>query len=416
VIRRFVSAVTATVLAVSILGASQTPEVVGATENWPAIFDPLVLQTLNLQLTSQDWDTIRRDTTNEIEVPATFWADDETPILVSVRRKSSRALPSESNPIKVGLKIDINELVDGQTWHGLNKLSLENGADAGVVEEGVAWNMHRMASAPEGDTYDAGFASWVRLNVNGVYIGVYVNAEQRDKQALRQRGLWVGGDTWLYEQTTEGALLEEGDPDSPAIGHLCYSPFRTKSQGGLCKTPNDTALKADLPAWLDMDAFLTQCAVEALTDNKDGLCGHNNNAFFVDYSEARMATGLRRTYFPWDLDTVFQSTKGNIYGLRSNKRLVQSSYESIILNHATFRAQYNAKILGLTDPATGALSTSALQAFLDQLQPVLGPALASEPYTSNEGGSITRLKSWLTERISNARSQATANTNPSPRP
>lgn len=37
--------------------------------------------------------------------------------------KSSRALPSEANPIKIGLKIDINEFVASQQWHGLVKLS-----------------------------------------------------------------------------------------------------------------------------------------------------------------------------------------------------------------------------------------------------------------------------------------------------
>jgi hypothetical protein len=57
-----------------------------------------------LAIDPADWDTIRFDTTNEIEVPAQFWADGESPILVSVRRKSSRALPSESNPLKIGLK------------------------------------------------------------------------------------------------------------------------------------------------------------------------------------------------------------------------------------------------------------------------------------------------------------------------
>ena len=60
---------------------------------WPDVFNPFQILTLNLQLSDQDWDTIRHDTTNEIEVPALFWADGETPILVSVRRKSSRALP-----------------------------------------------------------------------------------------------------------------------------------------------------------------------------------------------------------------------------------------------------------------------------------------------------------------------------------
>ena len=95
---------------------------VGANaQAWPDVFNPFQILTLNLQLSGQDWDTIRFDTTNEIEVPASFWADGETPILVSVRRKSSRALPSEANPLKIGLKIDINELVDGQKWRGLTK-------------------------------------------------------------------------------------------------------------------------------------------------------------------------------------------------------------------------------------------------------------------------------------------------------
>src|SRR5688572_4127517 len=88
---------------------------------WPDVFNPFQILTLNLELSQQDWDTIRFDTTNEIEVPAMFWADGESPILVSVRRKSSRALPSEADPIKVGLKIDINELVDGQKWRSLTK-------------------------------------------------------------------------------------------------------------------------------------------------------------------------------------------------------------------------------------------------------------------------------------------------------
>ncbi len=118
---------------------------------WPDVFNPFQILSLNLQLDQQDWDTIRHDLTNEIEVPAMFWADGETPILVSVRRKSSRALPSEANPIKVGLKIDVNELVDGQKWRSLTKVSLENGADSGVVRRGlpgicIDWQAARMGT------------------------------------------------------------------------------------------------------------------------------------------------------------------------------------------------------------------------------------------------------------------------------
>ena len=382
-----------------------------ATENWPEVFDPAILRTLNLQMTSQDWDFIRRDLT-ETYRPGWLSADGEAPIAVAIRRKSSRALPSESNPIKVGLKVDINEYVDGQTWHGLTKLSLENGADSGVVDEGLAWAMHRMANESFG--FPVAFANWVRVNMNGQYIGVYVNAEQRDKQALRQRNLWDGGGTWLYEQDGGGVIIEEGDPNSPGVGHLCYSPFRPKGKGG-CAIPNDTALEADLRAWLDMDNFLTQCAVEALTDNTDALCSHGKNTFFVDFSIARMDQGYRRFYMPWDLDTVFKNANANIYGVRSGRRLEQNPYESVILNHPVFRAEYNAKILALTDSAAGRLSLAQLRAFLDQAEVVLGPALAADPFPTSGTSSFPRLESWLATRLTSARNQAIANVNPRPR-
>ena len=404
----------AAVLGMSTLAVAP-PNAAAATEGWPEVFDPFVLRTLNIQMTAQDWDFVRKDLTETVR-PATFWADGEAGILVSVRRKSSRALPSESNPIKVGLKVDINEYVDGQTWHGLTKLSLENGSDGGVIEEGLAWNMHRLAGAPA-NGYPTAFANWVRVNVNGQYIGLYVSAEQRDKQALRQRDLWSGGSTWMYEQDAGGVIIEEGDPDSPGVGHLCYSPFRPKGKGS-CATPSDAALVADLEAWLDMDGFLAQCAVEALTDNTDALCSHGKNTFFVDFSTARMATGLRRVYLPWDLDTVFHNANSNIYAVRSvGRKVSQNPYESVILNHGAIRADYNATILGLTDATTGPLSTASLHAFLDQVRPVVAQAMAEDPYASgNATTRVNALKSWLTQRINSARSQAIANVNPAPRP
>jgi hypothetical protein len=79
-------------------------------------------------------------------------------------------------------------------------VSLENGTDSGVVQEGLAWNLHRMASGSYG--YQAAFASWVQLRINGQLIGVYVNAEQRDKQMLRNRGLWTADETWISIRTT----------------------------------------------------------------------------------------------------------------------------------------------------------------------------------------------------------------------
>lgn len=101
--------------------------------DWPGVFAPTELWVLHLELENPaDWDVIRKDKTFDIEVPAWFWADGEenSRLYVSVRRKSCDAMPDENDPFKISVKIDINEYVKGQKWHGLTKLSLENGDDA----------------------------------------------------------------------------------------------------------------------------------------------------------------------------------------------------------------------------------------------------------------------------------------------
>ena len=387
-------------------------------QGWPEVFNPFQILNLNLQLSQQDWDTIRHDTTNEIEVPAMFWADGEAPILVSVRRKSSRALPSEADPIKVGLKIDVNELVDGQKWRNLTKVSLENGADSGVVQEGLAWNLHQLASGSYG--YQAALASWVQLRVNGQLIGVYVNAEQRDKQMLRNRGLWVDDETWLFDQDDIGVpAIEEGDGFSPTYDALCYVPFRVASKKGssVCATPSDAELATQLTLLINMPAMLTQGAVDAYTDNPDALLSHGKNFQFVDFTDPNnTGKDTRRLYFPWDLDAVFRSTTGNIYASGSGRKVAPSPYQEVILRNPTFRAQYNQTMLDLLN---GPLSVANVQAFLTQTEAVISSALANDPFptTGNSpADEFNSLRAWVAARDASIRSQVAANGPPSPRP
>ena len=410
-----------------------------------SVFDPLQVLTLNLQLSQNDWDTIRNDTTFEIEVPATFWADGESGITVSVRRKRGKAIPSEANPQKVALKVDINEYVD-QEWHGLLKLSLENGAgsfgsrwnpgDIDVVKEGMAWVVHRLASGPEGYGYAvegqeppasaAACAAWVRLNVNGVYRGVYLSAEQRDKQMLKNRGLWTSGSTWFMEQEVGGTVVEEGDGASPAMTHLCYSPFRPKKKG-TCATPPDADpdgagplvdLAADLNEWVNMQALLSLCAADAIVDNGDGLCTHGQNVFFVDFENGQVSLGGRtRMYLPWDLDSVFPPvTDGGIYGGIARRGVTQTPYQSVILNHAAFRNQYNNTLLNLT---SGPVSALSLHDFLHQLELTpLPAALATDPYPTVTGDTavyFNKLRTWFTERIADIQDQIAVDGPPPPR-
>jgi hypothetical protein len=387
------------------------------SQDWPEVFDPVVVRDFSLEIAPADWDTIRFDLTNEIEVPAWFSADGEAPILVSVRRKSSRALPSEANPQKVSLKVDINEYVDGQLWHGLNKLSLENGGDVSVVYEGMAWQLHELASQAGfyGPEEHAALANWVTVSVNGAPLGVYTSVEQRDSQFLRNRGIRVKGQTWLYEvDDIDGWVLEDGDPHSPAFTALCYSPFQPaarKKGASSCSTPSDAVLATQLDSLIEVDAMLAQGAVDAFTANPDALFTHGKNFMFADFSHS----GLKRRYYPWDLDAVFRSTSTGIYGDVGRRSVTQSAYEKVLLNHPALRARFNSILSAMIAPG-GPLSSASVGALLDAIEPELTPALLADPYASVDvTSSFNQIRSWIPARIQNVQSQIGANGPPSPR-
>ena len=363
-------------------------------QGWPEIFDPLVLRTLNLQMSDQDWQTIQHDETFEIEVPTMLWLDGEQPILVAIRRKSADPLTAAPGYDKVSYKIDINELVSGQNWHGLRAVSLDNGDDQDVVSEGLAWYLHRQASVPAGYGYNAGLASWVRLVINGVDTGVYVNAEQRDKRVLENRGLWIEDETWLYEvEDLQGFELDEGEGDSPTFLALCYKPFASPSS---CPTPDAATLAADVPTLVDMQGLLALAAVDSFSANPDAIFSHGKNFYFADY-----LTGIRRLHFPWDLDSAMGGG-----GVDADIYATGSAYSEILLAVPAFRAQYSQI---LNDLVCGPFQESQLHAFLDALEPVLSAALAADPNNQLGGESVAAFfdnrKAWLSQRLASVSAQ-----------
>lgn len=356
-------------------------------QGWPEIFDPLVLRTLHLDMSNEDWLTIQSDETFDIEVPALFWLEGEAPILISIRRKSADALTQASGYDKVSFKLDINELVAGQSWHGLRAVSIDNGDDQDVVSEGLAWYLHRRAAGPAGYGYLPGLASWVRIVINGVDTGVYLNSEQPDKRFLQNRGLWIEDETWLYEvEDLQGMELDEGGPeDSPAVTELCYSPFASPSQ---CPTPGPVALAIELPGLVDIRGLLAYAAVDSFSGNPDGIFSHGKNFYFADY-----LSGPVRHYFPWDLDAAMGggSVNADVYA-------PESAYSEILLGVPEFRDMYS-RILN--DLVCGPFGEAGLHAFIDALEPVLSGALAADPNNQINGpvaDFFAERKDWISRR------------------
>jgi len=402
----------------------------GATyaQDWPDVFNPTLLMTLNIQMDPCDLNTILNDETFDIELPAWFWADGEedNKIWVSVRRKSGDPIDANDHT-KVSFKIDINEYhIDDpcdpcfpghpdsvEMWHGLKKLSLENGDDNNVLKEGIAANMHQMASCAEGYGHDAWRANWVKLYVNGVYYGVYVNAEQLDKTFMINRGFYVYHETWLYQYRGDHSFtLEVGDdlnPKSPAVDELCYFPFAHGNptsdlypSGGICSAPSGSALETQLNNLINMQSMLTMAAVNIFIANPDSLFTHSRNSHFLDFNLDNPSETRKRLYLPWDVDASLKSTTFDIYQMTEE-------YPALIFGNPNFKAQYEQILIDLL---TGPLSEANIHAFIDSIEPVLTDAVAADagnqldtPGVAGVAEEFDNIRNWFSDRIANVFSQ-----------
>lgn len=447
--------------------------------DWPNFYDPEAIRDLNVKIKQQDWDLIRADDTYDIEVPALFWLGaegEENAVLVSIRRKSATPIGT-----KVSFKIDINEYEDEDprargTWHGLKKLSLENGDDRDVVAEAMAWYLHRLASNSSADAFPSGsipcnsescadvpaiypdghlpgLANWATLTTHVVCVldsdpgtckdqhrfafdgtvsvepqGVYVNVEQPDKQFLKNRGIWVSDETWLYKQDDPTLMPEvkeapeligcSTDPDgyciSPASEELQCAPFLPQPDKGR-KGKLKPCEHGVVDTWVNMPILLATGAVNAFSSNPDELLNHEKNFLFVDY--APNVDG-ERLYFPWDLDSAFSNgrNQGNVYGevrkRRGTEELRQTLYQSLLLQDydepaAKWCTTYNDSLTAMTNADFVNAAISYLNLMEEKLTPLVEDDMNSK--IGDAEAHFSAVRTWLTDRADNVQSQISAN-------
>ena len=420
-IRPYVRIASVFIIAVLMISSgSSTTHAQEPVPDWPEFYNPYVMLDFNIEMSSEDWNTIVNDTTLAIEVPALFSAAGEAPILVSVRRKSATKLGDD----KVSLKVDINEYtkVDGngndvcdpafisgffnptcvEKWHGVKKLSLENGDDIDVISEGLAWFLNNEAVAA-GLDFTPGMASWVTVTVNDVSKGVYVNVEQRDKQFLKNRDMWNGDNTWLYKYgEIKGEVKEapDGIDVSPALDALCYLPFQTRRP---CSQPNN--FKDQLNTWINMEGLLTFGAVSAFMGSPDDLYNKNQNYYIVDYS---LVDGRVREYLQWDLDSAFggHGADASMYDQGQHRG---DAYEEALVESASapFREEYDAIMCQLL---RGPFQEAPLHAAFDAIEAEIGAAVSADPNNNidnNVAGKFDTLRQYVSDRIASLESQLT---------
>lgn len=269
-------------------------------------FDPDHVVVVELSLDEADWDTLRNESrsvftefsgdcmsgpfySDYTTVPADIIMDGESLSNIGVRKKGFIGSQSTEKP---SLKINLDEYEAGAELFGVDNVTLNNAVqDPSLIRQCLGYQIFADAGLP------ASRCNFAHVYVNGEDMGIYVHVEPVKRSFLRDNFGSDDGD--LYEGT-----LSDVDP-------LRYRTFEPKNEDTdpslshltalteLLESP-PSPLRPSLEEHIDVDAFLTFWAVEAIVGHWDGYAANRNNYYMY-----RDPATERFVYIPWGLDDGF---------------------------------------------------------------------------------------------------------------
>jgi hypothetical protein len=269
---------------------AENPSVRGASlEPTDLVFQLNEVLPVDIQLSAAALSSLRSSRLTYVEgaltVPEGDWGT------VNVKLKSYVG-SSRTIDQKCAFKLDLNDY-HGREWHGLGKLTLNNMVqDNTYVHEWAAYELFRAMGVPSPRV------AYGRVGVNGTDYGLYLIVESIDREFLAR---------WYTDAT--GNLYEGAYGVDLYDSHV--ASFDYKGGDGvsdrsdlqeLVDILDDGATEANytrVQTVMDMDEFLANMAVEALTMHWDGYSTANNYRLYKDPGSGRFQI------IPWGTDQTF---------------------------------------------------------------------------------------------------------------
>jgi spore coat protein CotH len=315
-----------------------------------SLLDGSSLEDLWVHVNERDWEDLHTHFQENTYYPADVeWRGTRVRnAAIRVRGVASR------NGHKPSFRIDFNRYVTGQTFFGLDALTLDSSwQDPSMITNRLSMLLFRRMgiAAPR--------VAHVRLfaRASREYVGVYAVIEEVTPSFLRAN---FGEDTgYLYEfnhlQNDNWGFQDPGPQlgwyvprftpkthDFESVANL-YMPLRD-----LVQRINDTPqsdLESRLAGYLDVNAFITQLAIQNFVAQTDGLVGGVGANNFYLY---RFAGKNLSVLIPWDQGNSFGAFQNGV-GPPPWWSMDTNVLASKIWNEPKYRARYLAALLQIAD-------------------------------------------------------------------
>ncbi len=151
------------------------------------LFDSSVVHTI--EITMDGWDEFIANATAEEYTDCNITVDGEKYNHVAIRAKGNTSLSSVATlgSTKYSFKVEFDHYSEGMTYHGLDKLSLNNMIqDATMMKDYLAYTLMDRMGVPSPK------CSFVQVNVNGEPWGLYLAVEGVEDSFMDRNGMTKG--------------------------------------------------------------------------------------------------------------------------------------------------------------------------------------------------------------------------------
>ncbi|MFK8113125.1 MAG: CotH kinase family protein [Rubripirellula sp.] len=272
------------------------------------LYDPSVLRTIFLEFESDEWEQELADfKPTDVEIPATMIVDGKTypQVGVSFRGASSFFMIPAGSKRSLNLSVDFVD--EDQRLYGYKSLNLLNcNGDSTMMS---SYLYHDITSKK----IAAPMVNFVKVVINGRSWGVYANAQQFNKDFLKDNYKSKKGARWKVNGSPNG------DGGLRYLGEDLQDyreRFEIKSKEDedawkdlvkLCRVLNETPadqLETALAPMLDIDGALWFLAVDVALVNSDGYWTRAS-----DYSIYQNKDGVFHM-LPHDMNEAFRGSRG----------------------------------------------------------------------------------------------------------